>query len=273
MRTPNAIFTALKLVTLIQETMMQEITMQETMLRYSASIRSLPIYSFTRRLAILVSAGSLLALAACSDDSAKSPTSNAGSGTAQAAPAAKPDMAKLLEAGPLGDKILGKADAPVTIVEYASLTCSHCADFHANTFKTLKEKYIETGKVRMIFREFPLDPLSTAASMMARCAPETRYFPLVDVLFSQQKNWAMSEKPLDSLLAIARQAGFTQESFEACLKNQSIYDGLNEAKKRGVEGHGVNSTPTFFINGEIRRGNMSVEDLEKLLAPHLPKQG
>lgn len=231
-----------------------------------------------RPLAQLAGAFCLLALAACGDDAAKNASSTPTPGTTQTSTsqtnaATKSDMAKLLEAGPLGDKILGKADAPVTIVEYASLTCSHCADFHAGTFKVLKEKYIETGKVRMIFREFPLDPLSTAASMMARCAPEARYFPLVDVLFSQQKNWAMSEKPLDSLLAIARQAGFTQESFEACLKNQSVYDGLNEAKKRGVDVHGVNSTPTFFINGEIRRGNISVEELEKLLAPHLPKQG
>lgn len=211
------------------------------------------------------------ALAACGEESAKK--AEAPDAKPSPSTSAKPDMAKLLEAGALGDKIIGKADAPVTIVEYASLTCSHCADFHANTFKILKEKYIDTGKVRLIFREFPLDPLSTAASMMARCAPESRYFPLVDVLFSQQRSWAMADKPLDSLLAIARQAGFTQESFEACLKNQSIYDGLNAAKVRGAEVHGVTSTPTFFINGEMKRGNMSAEELDKLLAPHLPKQG
>jgi protein-disulfide isomerase len=175
----------------------------------------------------------------------------------------------LLQAGPLGDKVLGKDDAPVTIIEYASLTCGHCANFHTRTFPALKEKYIDTGKVRMIFREFPLDPLSTAASMMARCSSEQRYFPLVTMLFQQLPQWAGSDKPLDALLAIARQAGFTQESFEACLKNQSVYDGLNTAKKRGAEVHGVNSTPTFFINGQIRRGDMSIEDLDKVLEPLL----
>ena len=175
----------------------------------------------------------------------------------------------LLQAGPLGDKVLGKDDAPVTIIEYASLTCGHCANFHTRTFPALKEKYIDTGKVRMIFREFPLDPLSTAASMMARCSSEQRYFPLVTMLFQQLPQWAGSDKPLDALLAIARQAGFTQESFEACLKNQSVYDGLNTAKKRGAEVHGVKSTPTFFINGQIRRGDMSIEDLDKVLEPLL----
>lgn len=175
----------------------------------------------------------------------------------------------LMQAGPLGDKALGKDDAPVTIIEYASLTCGHCANFHQRTFPALKEKYIDTGKVRLIFREFPLDPLSTAASMMARCSAEQRYFPLVSVLFQQQPQWAGSDKPLDALLAIARQAGFTQESFEACLKNQSVYDGLNAVKKRGAEVHGVNSTPTFFINGQVRRGDMSLEELEKVIEPLL----
>lgn len=198
----------------------------------------------------------------------------AASGTAPAAmaQAKKPDaakMAELLKASALGDKVLGKDDAPVTIIEYASLTCSHCAAFHEETFPKLKEKYIDTGKVRLIFREFPFDPLSTAASMIARCSTEARYFPLVSVYFKQQQGWAGSDKPLDAMLAIARQAGFTQESFEACLKDQKIYDGLNEQKKRGAEVHGVNATPTFFINGEKKSGNMPIEDFDKIIEPYL----
>jgi protein-disulfide isomerase len=178
-------------------------------------------------------------------------------------------MAELLKASALGDKVLGKEEAPVTIIEYASLTCSHCAAFHEGTLPALKEKYIDTGKVRLIFREFPFDPLSTAASMIARCSTEQRYFPLVSVFFKQQQGWAGSDKPLDALLAIARQAGFTQESFEACLKDQKIYDGLNEQKKRGAEVHEVTATPTFFINGEKKSGNMPIEDFDKLLEPLL----
>jgi protein-disulfide isomerase len=218
---------------------------------------------FTHRWLVLVAASALmLGLAACGEQKkAETPP-----------PDVKPAIpAALLQAGPLGDKVLGKDDAPVTIIEYASLTCSHCANFHATTFGLLKEKYVDAGKVRLIFREFPLDPLSTAASMIARCASEPRYFPMVSVMFQQQRQWAGSDKPLEELLAIARQAGFTQESFESCLKDQKIYDGLNEAKKRGAEVHGVNSTPTFFINGEIRRGDMSIEELDKVIEPLLKK--
>ena len=212
-------------------------------------------------LSALLAGGLAFGLAACGEDK-----------KAEAAPQ-KPaaTSSALLQPGSLGDKIIGKDDAPVTIVEYASLTCSHCANFHEKTFPALKEKYIDTGKVKLIFREFPLDPLSTAASMMARCSTEQRYFPLVSVLFQQQRQWAGSDKPLDELLAIARQAGFTQESFEACLKDKKIYDGLNEAKMRGAEVHGVNSTPTFFINGEIRRGDMSIEEIDKVMELLLKK--
>jgi protein-disulfide isomerase len=224
------------------------------------------ISRFGRPFAALLMAGGLaFGLAACDDKKkAETPASKpvAASGATSAA---------LMQAGALGDKVLGKDDAPVTIIEYASLTCSHCANFHANTFPALKEKYIDTGKVRLIFREFPLDPLSTAASMMARCSAEPRYFPLVSLLFKQQREWAGSEKPLEDLLAIARQAGFTQESFEACLKDQKIYDGLNDVKKRGAEVHGVNSTPTFFINGEMKRGDLAIEDIEKVIEPLLKK--
>lgn len=205
----------------------------------------------------------ILGLSACSDQ----PKSETPPSTPQQAANRAVESPGL----PMGDKALGQADAPVTIVEYASLTCVHCANFHANTFPTLKEKYIDSGKVRLIFREFPLDPLATAAAMVARCAPENRYFPLVSVLFQQQRNWVGSDKPLEELLAIARQAGFSQESFDACLKNQAVYDGLNEMKKRGAEVFGVNSTPTFFINGVIQRGDVPIDEMEKLIAPHLGK--
>lgn len=174
--------------------------------------------------------------------------------------------AELLAAGPLGEKVLGKPDAPVTIIEYASMTCSHCATFHKDTYPRLKSEFIDTGKVRFIFREFPLDPVASAAFMLARCAPEDRYFALVDSLFATQRQWAFTNDPYNSLLAFARQAGFTQESFEACLKNQRLLDGVNAVLERGKR-FGVNSTPTFFVNGKIHRGALSFDEFSKLITP------
>jgi protein-disulfide isomerase len=176
-------------------------------------------------------------------------------------------MAELLAPPPLGDESLGSANAPVTIVEYASMTCPHCAHFHETTFPELKKKYIDTGKVRFIFREFPLDQLAAAGAMLARCAGKDRYFPLIDTLFSQQKEWVV-QKPLGPMFNIAKQAGFSQQSFDECLANQQMLTGLQEGQKRATQ-FGVNSTPTFFINGKIVRGGMTPEELDKQLAPYL----
>lgn len=168
---------------------------------------------------------------------------------------------------PLGDVELGNKNAKVNIIEYASMTCSHCATFHEKTFPELKKKWIDTGKVRFTLREFPLDPLATAGFMLARCAGGDKYYPIVDLLFSQQKNWAFSNKPVEALLSLVKQAGFSQESFEACLKNQQIYDAVNAVRDRAAQKFGVNSTPTFFINGQVYRGALSVEELDKILTP------
>jgi protein-disulfide isomerase len=175
---------------------------------------------------------------------------------------------EIMQAGPLGEKALGREDAPVTIIEYASMTCSHCARFATATYPTLKTKYIDTGKVRYIFREFPLDSLAAGAVMLARCAPEDRYFPLVELLFERQREWAFVEKPLDALFALVRQAGFTQESFRACLGNQEILDGVSWVRDRGAE-FGVESTPTFFINGQKHSGALTIEELDKVIEPLL----
>ncbi|HKN08569.1 MAG TPA: DsbA family protein [Pseudomonadota bacterium] len=177
-------------------------------------------------------------------------------------------LAELMAPGPLGDNSLGSADAPVTIIEYASMTCPHCAHFYETTYPELKSKYIDTGKVRFIFREFPLDQLAAAGSMLARCAGKEKYFPLIETLFAQQKDWVV-QKPLEPLLAIAKQAGFTQQSFEECLANQQILTGIEESRTRASTKFGVNSTPTFFINGKIIRGGFSAEELDKQLAPYL----
>jgi protein-disulfide isomerase len=177
-------------------------------------------------------------------------------------------IAELMAPGPLGDEALGLANAPVTIVEYASMTCPHCAHFHETTFPELKKKYIDTGKVRFIFREFPLDALAAAGSMLARCAGKDKYFPMIETLFSQQKDWVV-QKPLEPMLAIARQAGFTQQSFDECLANQQILTAIEEQRTRANTKLGVNSTPTFFINGKVFRGTLTMDEVDKQVAPYL----
>ncbi|MFD1333724.1 DsbA family protein [Methylopila musalis] len=180
-----------------------------------------------------------------------------------------PSTEELAVAGPLGEKAEGKDDAPVTIIEYASMTCGHCATFANETFPKLKEKYIDSGKVRFVLREFPLDPIAAAGFMIARCAGDDKYFAVVDALFARQKEWAYSNDPVTGLQTLTKQFGFTQESFEACLTNQEMLDGVNWVRQRGAEKFGVNSTPTFFINGKIYRGAIKFDDLEKILEPLL----
>ncbi|RVI19601.1 DsbA family protein, partial [Sinorhizobium meliloti] len=175
------------------------------------------------------------------------------------------DMAKLLEPGALPEMALGEANAPVTIVEYMSMTCPHCANFHNDTFDAIKAKYIDSGKVRFIVREFPFDPRAAAAFMLARCAPEGQYFPMVSMLFKQQEQWAAAQNGRDALLQLSKLAGFTQESFEACLTNQKLLDDVNAVMQRGAKEFGVKSTPTFFVNGEHYSGDMSVDVMSALI--------
>ncbi|MEZ5871900.1 MAG: DsbA family protein [Nitratireductor sp.] len=176
---------------------------------------------------------------------------------------------QLMEPQALPDMAIGKEDAPVTIVEYASMTCPHCARFHENTFPGIKEKYVDTGKVRFIFREFPFDPRAAAAFMLARCAPAEQYFPMIDVLFKQQKVWAVAEDPRPPLLQISKLAGFTQETFEACLKNQQVLDNVMAVREKAAKDYKVDSTPTFFINGEKLSGEMSVDAMSAAIDKHL----
>ena len=174
------------------------------------------------------------------------------------------DLASLDQAPALGERALGDEDAPVTIIEYASATCPHCANFHVDTLPALKEEFIDTGKVRFVFREFPFDDLALAAFMLARCAPEERYFPIIDVLFEEQKSWTQS--PREELLKIARMAGFTEESFNQCLENKEIAEGILEIRSTAAEQYGVNATPTFFVNGKVVQGNQPIEAFREAIA-------
>ena len=140
----------------------------------------------------------------------------------------------LMTPGPLGDKALGDPKAPNVVIEYASMTCPHCQRFHETVFTPFKEKYIDTGKVYFIMREFPSDPVATAAFMLARCAPGDAYFPMLDLLFDHQTEWAFNPDPKTALLTLVKQAGFTQDSFNACLTNQQILDGVNAVRNSGA---------------------------------------
>jgi protein-disulfide isomerase len=213
-------------------------------------------------------------LASCSDSGDKAAAQETAPATAPAQPAKpaveapKPegtvDVAKLMEAGPLPEMSLGKPDAPVTIVEYASMTCPHCAHFHETTLPELTKKYIDTGKVRLVFREFPFDPRAEAGFMLARCSDDN-YFNMVDVLFKQQQSWAGVEDAKAALLQISKLAGFSQEKFEACLRNQKLLDDVGAVRDRASKEFGVESTPTFFINGNKYPGAMSIDQVSAII--------
>ena len=183
----------------------------------------------------------------------------------------KVDVKELMAPDALPDSWVGKADAPVTIVEYASMTCSHCAAFHNETFPLLKKNYLDTGKARFTLREFPLDALAAAAFMLARFAGDKRE-ALVDLLFAQQKNWAFVDKPLDALENTVKQAGIGTEDFKKCLQDKTLYENVLKVRQRAADKFGVNSTPTFFINGERKNGEIAPGDLDKLLAPFVDKK-
>ncbi|MBZ9654255.1 DsbA family protein [Phyllobacterium lublinensis] len=216
----------------------------------------------TRRKMLTLAAVSTAAIAMAAGDQA---WSQEAAKPAAPQPAGKVDEAKLMAAGSLKDMVLGKPEAPVTIVEYASMTCPHCAHFATTTLPAIKEKYIDTGKAKLILREFPFDPRAAAAFMLARCAPEERYYPLVEVLFKQQEQWAGAANAEEPLLQISKLAGFTQESFKACLTNQKLLDDVNAVRERGASEFGVNATPTFFINGTKYSGALSVDEMSAVI--------
>ena len=229
-------------------------------------------------LSSLLAVPAALVLAGCSDNGdavAQDAKPAAPADPAKPAEPAKPaveapkpqgtvDAAKLLEAGPLPEKVLGKDDAPVTIVEYASMTCPHCAHFHETTLPELKTKYIDTGKARLIFREFPFDPRAEAGFMLARCSNDN-YFAMVDVLFKQQESWAGVQDAKAALLQISKLAGFSQESFEACLTDQKLLEDVRAVRERGSNDFGVDSTPTFFINGNRYPGALSIDEMSAII--------
>ena len=179
---------------------------------------------------------------------------------------------ELLKPGALPDLVIGKADAPVTIVEYASMTCNHCANFHITVLPALKEKYIDTGKVKLVFREFPLEERAARASMMARCAGDDKSMSLISILFSKQDEWAMAKQDfLAKLFKFGQQVGFTKQAFDRCQQDEKLIKNIIAVRDRGNTAFGVNSTPTFFINGKRFEGAPTAEEFEKALAPLVSK--
>ena len=177
-----------------------------------------------------------------------------------------PPPAELLAPGPLGDHVLGKASAPVTIVEYASLTCPHCRNYHKNVFPRVKRELIDTGKVRYIIREFPIGHASGNAALVNFCAADGKWYPLFEAYLARQSEWVSQEVRLDEIFKVAQSSGMSRETFDKCLSNQTIIDGLNEVKQRGRK-FGVIGTPTFFANGKKAQGEVTFEEIKALIEP------
>jgi protein-disulfide isomerase len=191
--------------------------------------------------------------------------------------------AELMKPGPLPELVLGQDNAPVTIVEYADLTCPHCAAFHSEVLPLLKEKYIDTGKARLVFREFPLNVHSLVAFMSVRCVAPEHAFPLVAALFSHQEEWSQSRSTkelADKLFAVGQQVGLTRQAFDACVpsgdelstdRQRQLLKDISAVGDRAEKTFGVNSTPTFFVNGEQLRGGASIEAFDKAIAAALSR--
>jgi protein-disulfide isomerase len=188
-------------------------------------------------------------------------TGLAAAGVRADAPALAPD-----------DHVLGKPDAPITIVEYASLTCPHCAEFDRDTLPQIKAKWIDTGKAKLIFRDFPLDGLALRAAVVARCAPADRYFGYIDVLFHSQRNWATANDPVEALSHIARLGGMSDQQFQSCINNQDLQRAVAASRQAAEKDYGVESTPTFFVNGVMMKpGALPFSEFDQALTAAQPK--
>jgi protein-disulfide isomerase len=179
----------------------------------------------------------------------------------------KPVDQKLLNTpSAIGEMAQGSETAKVTIIEYASASCPHCRDFFHDVYVPLKKDYIDTGKVRFVFREFPHNDPALAAFMLARCAPKEKYFPMIDVFFQTQDVWLAD--PMNGLKNIAQQAGLSAEAFDACLKNQEIAKGVLDVRKGG-EALGVAGIPTIFVNGALFDGERTYDAMKAKIDPLL----
>jgi protein-disulfide isomerase len=184
--------------------------------------------------------------------------------------AAAGDAAKELAVQP-SDRILGKAEAPITIIEYASLTCPHCAHFDVTVLPKLKEKWIDTGKAKLILRDYPLDEPALRAAMVARCAPADRFYPLIDTFFAQQEHWVTSRDYRAALEKLVKLGGMSDKEFKACISDKKLEDQVAQSRLIASQQLGVDATPTFFINGKKFDGAPTVEAFDQALSGAAPK--
>lgn len=206
-----------------------------------------------RRGAVIVLMSAALGLSACG-------------GAAGPAETAVPLKDQILEPGPLGEREYGNPNAPVTIIEYVSLTCPHCRNYHAKVFPKVKRHYVDTGKVRYIFREFPIGRTAGTAAIVTRCAPKNKHLYLTEAFLARQREWVSQEVRPDAIYAVAKSSGMSRAEFDKCLANQSIIDGLAEVKQRGRK-YGVIGTPSLFINGQKLQGAVTFEEVKALIQP------
>jgi len=163
-------------------------------------------------------------------------------------------------------RIYGDPNAPVTLLEFASMTCGHCAAFHNEKWPEIKKKYIDTGMVKLVFKDFPFDQRAAGASMLARCVADDKFFPAVGALFKTQDKWARAEDYLGELGKIGKLAGLSQEKFDECMGNEDVLNAVLKDRQEGMQKYKVDSTPTFFVNGEEKiSGNVALDDFEEVL--------
>ncbi|ODT69539.1 MAG: hypothetical protein ABS75_16660 [Pelagibacterium sp. SCN 63-23] len=202
---------------------------------------------------------------------AASALSLSGMAGVQAAEGDVIDVAKLMApAGGLTDKAEGNADAPVTVIEYASPTCPHCATFHNNVYEPFKQAYVDTGKVRFILRPFARNAIDAAIFLLAEAAGEAHYHEVIATFFRTQNVWGMSDKPRDALFTVAQQLGFTEESFNAALTNQDVFNGIEALKNQALDEFKLTGTPTFYVNGKTLSGGKTLEQLAAEIDPLVP---
>lgn len=217
------------------------------------------------RLSMAAAMALSLGLAGCGEDSGTSENGSASAAPDSEVAPPSSDESPTAREVPLGDIVLGSADAPITVIEYASMTCSHCADFHKFAFKRLKENYVDTGKVRFVFREFPLDAYALQAAVLARCLGEDQYFEMVDTLFEEQLDWVTSKNISSSLRRYAREKGLSDDEYDSCQENQTLLKRLAARRVEGRETYGVRATPSLVIDGELYEGSRRFNDLAAFL--------
>lgn len=170
----------------------------------------------------------------------------------------------------LPERVLGAADAPVTMLEFSSLTCPHCANFHAETLPKIREAYIDTGKVRLVYHDFPFDRAALSAGMVARCVAAEKYFGFLEVLFRSQPNWSRQPDPVPAITQMARFAGLPRAEVEACLENKALADAILQTRLKAQNDFGINSTPSFIINGTKVTGALPFAEFQKVIDAALP---